>query len=105
MDGKRRRFHSDQSRMILLRAGAFLEGRVLLGVCLATRPLEFMLRFQGDVTLVVAPLKGAAGADSLWHLSYRGQYLGLLAGRRLQYRKSLRSPLRAVTAAPIELAF
>jgi hypothetical protein len=105
LDGKRRRFHSDQSRMFLLRAGAFLEGRTLLGISLAVRPLEFQLRFEGDATLVVKPYNRAPHSDPLWHLYTGDQYLGLVAGRRLFYRRLSKSPLRSVAAAPVDVAF
>ena len=84
---------------------AFLEGRTLLGITLAVRPLEFQLRFEGDVTLVVRPYKRAPLSDPLWHLYTGDQYLGLVAGRRLFYRRFSKSLLRSVAAAPVDVAF
>jgi hypothetical protein len=105
LEGKRRRFHSGQRRMSLLRAGFFLEGRRLEGVRVSLQPLAIDFAFEDAVVLVTEPYEDAEVRDSMWHLYSGHRYLVCEAGGKLGYRQNSKGRLGFAKLAAVELAF
>ena len=104
IDQSRRLFHSNQSRLFLLKAGAFLDGRRLCGVEVARRPNTTTFRFEGDVSLVLSADK-LRDDDCLWHFYTNRRYMGLSAAGRLRFGARSPERQRSIRAGAVAIAF
>jgi hypothetical protein len=103
-EDSRRRFHSGQSRLLLLRAAAHLEGQILVGVSLSLRPLLTEFEFDGGSRLVARRYPRAASDWELWHLYSPRSYLGLTSDARIHWGWLRPERLRAARLLATQIA-
>jgi hypothetical protein len=85
LEARRRRFHSEQSRAVLRRAAAHLDGQILKRVVLTIRPWACSFVFDGGSTLVARRYRRYRRDDGVWHLYSPRTYLGLRADGQLEF--------------------
>jgi hypothetical protein len=98
LEGKRRKFHSDQSRAQLRRAANLLHGQILVGFSLALRPLRSTFTFDGGSRLISTRYRKAKPDWELWHLYSPRSYIALCSDGNLKFSQ-LRAELQETKAA------
>ena len=85
LEGKRRRYHSDQGRAQLRRAANLIDGQILVGFSLALRPLRSMFTFDEGSRLITTRYRKAKPDWELWHLYSPESYFGLCSDGNLEF--------------------
>ncbi len=103
-EGRRRLFHSEQSRTYLRRAAARLDGQCLIRLEIQTVPLRSVFFFDhGSVLAVWAHESNEDGAP-LWHIHGGRSCMSLLAGGQLEYGPAQGQSPRRTAASSVACA-
>jgi len=104
LDGARRRFHSEQSRHLLRRAAAHLDGQIVVALSISVRPLTSEFHFDDGTRLIARRLPRADPDWELWHLYSPRNYLGLTSAGRLQVGWIKPQRLHSLQVTPTQIA-
>jgi hypothetical protein len=103
-EGSRRRFHSEQSRHLLRRAAAHLDGQIVVALSISVRPLTSEFYFDDGSRLVARRLPRADPDWELWHLYSPRNYLGLTSNGRIQFGRTETERLRCLQVTATQIA-
>ena len=103
-EGRRRLFHSEQSRSFLRRAAARLDGQILVRLEVQTSPLRSTFSFDHGSVLSVWAHETNEDDDPLWHIYGGRGCLSLLAGGKVEYGHGNSQSPRRVAASSVACA-